>query len=57
LNYFIFYDDDLVPKEENLFEPMSYLVDKKEEEKTTNFTIKDVIQYFAEYTNLNTLKF
>ena len=54
-NYFIFYDDDLVPKEENLFEPMSYLVEKKEEEKTTKFTIKDVIQYFAEYTNLNSL--
>ena len=52
-NYFIFYDDDLVPK--NLFEPMSYLVEKKEEKKDRKFTINDVIQYFAEYTNLNNL--
>ena len=54
-NYFIFYDKDLVPKEEDLFEPMSYLVEKKAEEKLKHFTIKDVIQYFAEYTNLNNL--
>ena len=52
-NYFIFYDDDLIPKE--LFEPMSYLVDKKEPKKDVAFTINDVIQYFAEYTNLNNL--
>ena len=54
-NYFIFYDDDLVPDPEKLFEPMSYLVEKKEETKSTKFTINDVIQYFAEYTNLNNL--
>ena len=54
-NYFIFYDDDLVPDPEDLFEPMSYLVDKKEEPKSQQFTINDVIQYFAEYTNLNNL--
>jgi len=54
-NYFIFYDKDLVPKEEDLFEPMSYLVEKKEEKKLKDFTINDVIQYFAEYTNLNSL--
>ena len=52
-NYFIFYDDDLVP--EKLEEPMSYIVDKKEEPKKTKFTINDVIKYFAEYTNLNNL--
>ena len=44
---------DLVPKKEDLFPPMSYLVDKKEEKKSNKFSIKDVIQYFAEYTNLN----
>ena len=54
-NYFIFYDKDLVPKEEDLFPPMSYLVEKKEEKKSNKFSIKDVIQYFAEYTNLNNL--
>ena len=52
-NYFIFYDDDLVP--ERLHEPMSYLVEKKEEKKSKKFTFNDVIQYFAEYTNLNNL--
>ena len=54
-NYFIFYDDDLIPDKEDLFKPMSYLVDKKEEKKSDKFTINDVIQYFAEYTNLNNL--
>ena len=34
---------------------MSYLVEKKEEKKSNKFSIKDVIQYFAEYTNLNNL--
>ena len=52
-NYFIFYDDDLIPKE--AFEPMSYLFPKKGEEKSKKFTINDVIEYFAEYTNLNNL--
>ena len=52
-NYFIFYDDDLVPKK--LYEPMSYIPDKKEEKKKRDFTINDVIRYFAEYTNLNNL--
>ena len=52
-NYFIFYDDDLIPN--NLFEPMSYLVEKKEAKVDKPFTINDVIQYFAEYTNLNNL--
>ncbi len=52
-NYFIFYDDDLIP--DKLFEPMSYLVESKKEEKAKKFNIKNVIQYFAEYTNLNNL--
>jgi RNA-dependent RNA polymerase len=52
-NYFIFYDDDLIPND--LFEPMSYLVEKKEAKVDKPFTINDVIQYFAEYTNLNNL--
>ena len=53
-NYFIFYDDDLIPKK--TVEPMSYLVQpKKDENKKDKFEIKDVIEYFAEYTNLNSL--
>ena len=53
-NYFIFYDDDLIPQK--TMEPMSYLVQpKKEENKKDKFEIKDVIEYFAEYTNLNSL--
>ena len=54
-NYFIFYDDDLVPSKSDLFEPMSYLVEKKEPKRDKPFTINDVITYFAEYTNLNSL--
>ena len=52
-NYFIFYDNDLIPMK--TIEPMSYLVDKKEEKLNKPFSINDVIQYFAEYTNLNNL--
>jgi RNA-dependent RNA polymerase len=54
-NYFIFYDEDLIPKKP--IEPMSYLVDdqNKKGEVKKNFTINDVIEYFAEYTNLNSL--
>ena len=52
-NYFIFYDNDLIPMK--TIEPMSYLVDKKEEKLDKPFSINDVIQYFAEYTNLNNL--
>ena len=52
-NYFIFYDDDLVPTK--LFEPMSYLVEKKEPKRDEPFTINDVITYFAEYINSNNL--
>ena len=54
-NYFIFYDTDLVPSKKDLFEPMSYLVEKKEPKLDRAFTINDVITYFAEYTNLNNL--
>ena len=52
-NYFIFYDEDLVPRK--MFEPMDYSVEKKKEPSKVKFTINDVIQYFAEYTNLNNL--
>ena len=52
-NYFVFYDNDLIP--EKTVEPMSYLVEKKEENKNPKFTINDVIDYFAEYTNYNNL--
>ena len=52
-NYFVFYDNDLIPI--NTIEPMSYLVDKKKEKPNKPFTINDVIEYFAEYTNLNNL--
>ena len=52
-NYFIFYDNDLVPSK--TMEPMSYLVESNEKKKNSDFTINDVITYFAEYTNLNSL--
>jgi RNA-dependent RNA polymerase len=52
-NYFVFYDNDLIPKK--TVEPMSYIVDKKEEDKAPEFTINNVIEYFAEYTNFNNL--
>ena len=53
-NYFVFYDSDLIPTE--TVEPMPYAIkkdDKKENHK--EFKINDVIEYFAEYTNLNNL--
>ena len=52
--YFVFYDKDLIPKESNLIEPMNYFFDIKSLEKK-HITIKDIIEYFAEYTNLNNL--
>ena len=52
-NYFVFYDNDLIPKK--TVEPMSYIVEKKEEDKVPEFTINNVIEYFAEYTNFNNL--
>ena len=52
--YFVFYDKDLIPQESNLIPPMNYFFDIKSLEKK-HITIKDVIEYFAEYTNLNNL--
>ena len=52
--YFVFYDKDLIPKESNLIEPMNYFFDIKSLKKK-HITIKDIIEYFAEYTNLNNL--
>ena len=52
--YFVFYDKDLIPKESNLMEPMNYIFDFKSLEKK-NITINDIIDYFAEYINLNNL--
>ena len=52
-NYFVFYDNDLIPTK--TIEPMSYLVDKKKDNEKKSFTINNVIEYFAEYTNLNSL--
>ena len=52
--YFVFYDKDLIPKESNLMEPMNYIFDFKSLEKK-KISINDVIDYFAEYINLNNL--
>ena len=52
--YFVFYDKELIPKESNLIEPMNYIFDYKSLEKKT-ITINDIIDYFAEYINLNNL--
>ena len=52
-NYFVFYDNDLIPK--NTVDPMDYTEHSKIEDKNKKFTINDVIEYFAEYTNYNSL--
>ena len=52
--YFVFYDKDLIPKESNIIPPMNYSFDIKSLEKK-HITINDIIEYFAEYTNLNNL--
>ena len=53
-NYFIFYDNDLIP--ERTEEPMNYKFgDSKKKNLDKKFTIDDVIEYFAEYTNSNSL--
>ena len=54
-NYFVFYDDDLIPKDEDLFPPMDYSASKNSGEKRHQFKIDDVIEYFAKYTNTNNL--
>ena len=53
-NYFVFYDSDLILDEKNISEPMNYnfWLDPLIKE---NIQIEDVIEYFAEYTNLNNL--
>ena len=53
-NYFVFYDPDLILDDTKLFEPMNYSFDLKIKKKD-NIQIEDVIEYFAEYTNLNNL--
>ena len=53
-NYFVFYDHDLILDEKYLSEPMNYTFNLNPKKKD-NIQIKDVIEYFAEYTNLNNL--
>jgi RNA-dependent RNA polymerase len=53
-NYFVFYDEDLILDENNISEPMNYTFNLNSIKKD-NIQIKDVIEYFAEYTNLNNL--
>jgi len=53
-NYFVFYDNDLIIDDKYLSNPMNYTFNLKTKKKD-NIQIKDVIEYFAEYTNLNNL--
>jgi hypothetical protein len=53
-NYFVFYDNDLIINDKYLSNPMNYTFNLKTKKKD-NIQIKDVIEYFAEYTNLNNL--
>ena len=53
-NYFVFYDPDLILNEANISEPMNYTFHLNPKKKE-NIQIKDVIEYFSEYTNLNNL--
>ena len=53
-NYFVFYDEDLIIDEKNLCKPMNYIFPPNSLKKD-NIQIEDVIEYFAEYTNLNNL--
>ena len=53
-NYFVFYDPDLILDENKLSEPMNYSFNLEPIRKD-NIQIEDVIEYFAEYTNLNNL--
>ena len=52
-NYFIFYDSDLVPQ--RTVEPMNYNFDNIKKKTKDKITLKHVIKYFAQYTNLNNL--
>ncbi len=51
-NYFIFYDNDLVKI--NYSPPMNYNLETKPL-INNNIKIKDILKYYAEYTNLNSL--
>ena len=53
-NYFVFYDHDLILDKKYVSEPMNYTFNLNPKKKD-NIQIKDVIEYFAEYTNLNNL--
>ena len=53
-NYFVFYDTDLILNEKYISKPMNYTFNLNPKKKN-NIKIKDVIEYFAEYTNLNNL--
>ena len=53
-NYFVFYDKDLIINDKYLSNPMNYSFSLKPKKKD-NIQIEDVIEYFAEYTNLNNL--
>ena len=53
-NYFVFYDKDLIIDDKYLSDPMNYSFSLKSMQKD-NIDIDDVIEYFAEYTNLNNL--
>ena len=53
-NYFVFYDNDLIPQK--TIPPMSYKFgDNKNNNPDKPFSTNDVIDYFAEYTNSNSL--
>ena len=51
-DYFVFYDEELIPKE--TVEPMNYNFNVKAKTKD-NITSQDIIEYFAEYINSNNL--
>ena len=50
--YFIFYDKELIPNK--TVEPMDYTAASSNKTKE-KITLEDIIEYFAEYTNLNNL--
>ena len=51
-NYFVFYDPDLIPEKTD--PPMSYNFNVEAKTKD-NITIDDIIEFFAEYINMNNL--
>ena len=53
-NYFVFYDNDLIINDKYLSTPMNYSFSLKTQKKD-KIQIEDVMEYFAEYTNLNNL--